>query len=65
MPEDKRYYIGTNKPMIKVSHEVVDRYAWQRQAGAKKLGIPESELADEPDEMADHSDDQGYDNYES
>lgn len=46
--------------MTEITRENYDPYAWQRRQGSIELGIPESEMADEPDEMADHSDEQGY-----
>lgn len=46
--------------MVEIQQEVRDPYSWERAAAARKLGIPEEELPDEPDEMADHSDQQGW-----
>lgn len=46
--------------MIEVRRDIPDPYWWQRQEASKRFGIPESELPDEPDEMSDHSDDQGW-----
>lgn len=37
-----------------------DKYAWERRKGSLQLGLPESEMTDEPDEMIDHSDSQGW-----
>lgn len=55
-----RGVIGITKPRVKHTVEPYDKYSWVRYHAAKKLGIPESELADEPDEMPDHSDQQGW-----
>lgn len=46
--------------MLQIINEPADKHSWQRQKQANELGLPESELADEPDEMSDHSDDQGW-----
>ena len=51
--------------MLQIVKEPIDKYSWRRRQVANELGIPESELADEPDEMIDHSDQQGYDDHES
>lgn len=66
--EDNQYlndldqgYIGMNKP--KIIHEYIpyDWASWARYKASKELGIPEEDMADEPDEMGDHSDEQPYD----
>lgn len=42
-------YVGFSKPTVRISVEVPDKYAWKRQEAANRLGVDESELADEPD----------------
>lgn len=46
--------------MVIQVQDTPDKYAWRRRQGSKQLGIPEDQMADEPDEMLDHSDDQGW-----
>lgn len=53
-------YVGLTTPKVEVVIEDADRYLNQRWAAAKKLGVSPADLEDEPDEMADHSDDQDY-----
>jgi hypothetical protein len=54
-------WVGKDKALLQIVKDEPDRYMWERRRGSVQLGIPESELATEPDEMPDHSDDQGYD----
>lgn len=56
-------YVGLTTPKVEVVIEPVDPYLYGRWDAAKKLGVRMDELADEPDEMSDHSDDQGYDKF--
>ncbi len=54
-------YIGLDKPKIEYSKEPdPDPNYYFRRAAARKLGMDEEELADEPDIMSDHSDEQGW-----
>lgn len=54
-------YIGLTKPKIKREQVEYDRNSWRKYQASKELGVPENQLADEPDEMLDHSDQQGWD----
>jgi hypothetical protein len=49
VPEARRYYIGRDKAQINVSVQQPDRYSYDRWKASRKLGLPEWELADEPD----------------
>lgn len=69
MSDKSDYYdsiLGDDKlepPEVGVVHvnEPRDPHMWARRQASKDLGIPEEDLPDEPDEMGDHSDDQGWD----
>lgn len=54
-------YVGLSKPKVERVVEQPDPYSYQKWKGAKELGISISDMADTPDEMSDHSDDQGWD----
>lgn len=55
------YIIGKNKPKVERVIEETDPHSYAKWQGAKDYGILISDMADEPDEMSDHSDQQGYD----
>ncbi len=55
------YVIGNNKPKVVRTTEPEDPHSYAKWSGAKKYGISINDMADEPDEMSDHSDDQEYD----
>lgn len=61
VPEKDRHYIG-DPPTVE--HIIVphDKYSWEREKQRQALGLKDADMADEPDEMSDHSDDQGFDN---
>ena len=56
-----RYVEGLNKPRTQVVKEAEDPYLYRRWKAAQDLGVSPDQLNDEPDEMSDHSDDQGWD----
>lgn len=56
--------VGITKPKIHVVVDKEDPYSYRKWAGAKKLGISINDMADEPDEMSDHSDQQGWDKHD-
>lgn len=56
-------YVGLSKPRVEIIKIEDDKYLYRRYQASKELGIPPDQLEDEPDEMLDHSDDQGYDQF--
>lgn len=56
-------YIGIHKPKVERHVEPHDPYLYQRWQASKLFGIHPDDLPDEPDEMYDHSDQQGYDDW--
>lgn len=53
--------VGVDKALLVTVKDVPDRFMWQRQAAANEFGLDVKTLPDEPDEMSDHSDSQGWD----
>lgn len=53
-------YIGLTKPKVMIVREDKDKFLYMRLKTARALGMHPDELEDEPDEMSDHSDDQGW-----
>lgn len=58
-----RGFVGLTKPHVQVAKQEDDPHSYQKWAGARKFGISINDMADEPDEMSDHSDDQGWDEH--
>lgn len=53
-------WVGREKVVVQRTVEPEDKYYWRRLKQAKQLGVDESELEDEPDELPDGSDSQPW-----
>lgn len=48
-PEPERHYIGHDKPGVDISVQQPDPHSYARWKASRELGLPEWDLADEPD----------------